>query len=1388
MNPPEYFEKIRQNAARRWEQLDTDPELAGPWHQLFKQVQSPLHVLSEMLQNADDAGATKASAEIVDGEFVFEHNGGDFTAEQFASLCRFAFSNKQTLHTIGFRGVGFKSTFSLGDNVEVITPSLAVRFHCARFTLPIWIQDHPAASMTTIRVRVADQHRLDELAQSLRSWSTSPASLLFFRNLQELEINGRPIKKARLGVGAVPGSEVVTLTHAGNLNREKTEHILVIQSEGDAFPPEAVREIRKERNITDEQLPPCTVELVYGISSQQRLYVILPTGASLELPFSINAPFLQDPARFGIKEPSTSPTNRWLLERAGKLAAAAMASWVGNAQLSLEDRAKGYGLLPKVEKPAEDSNGRVTACLREAFFGAASGQAVVLQSDGEMAAAGACFGLPQALHGVWSDEQLTELFGSDQKKLLSHLVAPGHRTTLHGHGWLKNLSSDEVFTALLLENAKPPRPATWVQLHALWSFVCANTNRYWDQRPKAMKLVPVVGENSLQASPQVIRLPERRGQLSDEDWKFVTDNALAIDGDWLEWLSQREAKQEDPALVLLREFGLAEATAIDKIVTAASRKVFQRPSVPLEDCVRFAQILAALGATAPADFQYATRALRRCALAYHVIYEPTGAVEDLAPAEWGEQHILHDDYTGEFKSCTGQAWETWVASGKSGLHATLPIVAKGEENYWGRYTFEEHLRARGTPAPRAYPYSSGTLEVADFSFDPAILEHWNKVGNVRLDLHAAALANLLKGPAAEWKNKLHASAHQNGRVYKKPVNCDDIPAEWIVLLRSKRCLKDTHGYLRLPSELLLRTPDTEALRDIEPFVTAEFDTAQNRPLLDLLGVRSTPSGTKKIIERLEALSRIPNPAQLVIEISKLYEALDRIVARCAPPELQAASETFEQKSLILSESGEWVTSGEVSIFSDEGSPSGSIHHLFQNLSMWPRLGISERPAVERSLEWLRGLPAGERVEVSAVARVRSILRREPQLAWKGCQHWLSLDLTWEPVERLANRQTKTGIGQWDGLVPAVKRSTADLRMLSEAAWQQAPFAGLRELGDVVNFEITEVRESGGIVAKPWLTELGKGLCRVKLEDEQRTLHVRAVAERLLLTRWRPFSRLEVTPYVDGVPAGAPLTPRVIWRGDGLFVAANASVAKLHKDLAEEVARPFNDRSVAEAITACIERDAEYVADFLADQFELEEQMELPSPEKKGGEAGDDAPNGQQGEESRTTTPGKETPTETHEGEDPSGEDVPGKDDPEEKSGENEGGEKPPRRPTPPKPDLMDRYAANRGFKWHAGEKCYTHQDGRWIERAEAPFHWVEKSAASIENLRIWVQEQTLAHGIELPAEVWSLIRSVPQMSALLVKSPVEAPVALGGEELIEMQAQKLITLYPARYRIVETAR
>ncbi len=59
---PPYLEDIRARAAKRWVQLEQDPELAGPWHQLFKQVRAQTRRFGAP-PNADDAGATEATVE-----------------------------------------------------------------------------------------------------------------------------------------------------------------------------------------------------------------------------------------------------------------------------------------------------------------------------------------------------------------------------------------------------------------------------------------------------------------------------------------------------------------------------------------------------------------------------------------------------------------------------------------------------------------------------------------------------------------------------------------------------------------------------------------------------------------------------------------------------------------------------------------------------------------------------------------------------------------------------------------------------------------------------------------------------------------------------------------------------------------------------------------------------------------------------------------------------------------------------------------------------------------------------------------------------------------------------------------------------------------------------
>ena len=417
MRPPGYFNRIQRDASKRWDQLEKDPELAGPWRQLFIQVQSPRHVVSELLQNADDAGATDASVEIHNGEFIFSHNGEDFNEEQFASLCRFGFSNKRTLHTIGFRGVGFKSTFSLGDEVHLVTPTLSVAFRKQRFTEPVWTES-PATLDGRTEVRVAIQNRQvqQELAKNLQEWNDSSTSLLFFNSIRCLRLGEREIRWESQGTGPVEGSEWMSASISpGN-------RYLIIRSPEEEFPDDALNEIRDERMAPDDSImfPPCRVEIVLGMEG--RLFVVLPTGVTTQLPFACNAPFVQDPARLKIKDPALSPTNGWLLKRAGELAADAMLAWVASELLPLEERCQGYGLLPDVDRQVSTIEGSCSAIAEESFEARIEGTQFLLTETSTLESPGKCLVVPGELLDVWSPSQVSTGFSLDNQPILSRHV------------------------------------------------------------------------------------------------------------------------------------------------------------------------------------------------------------------------------------------------------------------------------------------------------------------------------------------------------------------------------------------------------------------------------------------------------------------------------------------------------------------------------------------------------------------------------------------------------------------------------------------------------------------------------------------------------------------------------------------------------------------------------------------------------------------------------------------------------------------------------------------------------------------------------------------------------------------------------------------------------
>lgn len=85
--------------------------------------------LIELMQNADDAGASKFGIHSFNKGFVVGNNGKPFTQKDVEALCRSGSSNKHRGgETIGYRGIGFKSVVNIANVVNIISRDFKFSF------------------------------------------------------------------------------------------------------------------------------------------------------------------------------------------------------------------------------------------------------------------------------------------------------------------------------------------------------------------------------------------------------------------------------------------------------------------------------------------------------------------------------------------------------------------------------------------------------------------------------------------------------------------------------------------------------------------------------------------------------------------------------------------------------------------------------------------------------------------------------------------------------------------------------------------------------------------------------------------------------------------------------------------------------------------------------------------------------------------------------------------------------------------------------------------------------------------------------------------------------------------------------------------------------------
>jgi hypothetical protein len=699
---------------------------------------------------------------------------------------------------------------------------------------------------------------------------------------------------------------------------------------------------------------------------------------------------------------------------------------------------------------------------------------------------------------------------------------------------------------------------------------------------------------------------------------------------------------------------------------------------------------------------------------------------------------------------------------------------------------QEILAKRGSAQSPSFYYNLRKIEIIDFGFPDELRKHWDHLSITDDRIWSRVTEIVLKSPVWYWKKSLQATIQQtNYSNYSKQLGAP-FDAEWIADLRARRSLFDTYGRPCAPAELYLRTPDTEPLQGAEPFVRADLDTEQTRPLLRALGVRESPTDFHSLLDRLRYMAQAPAPAELLGEILKWYAALDKLIARSDASMVAEIRRAFEHEALVLGADGSWLKSGEVFLSgSDEYPESPLVHPAAKSLPMWSRLGIADRPSPQLVLAWLKNLASGVPLDSATRRRVVAALRRYPVQAWQECGHWAALDGTWAPKRRLRYRLGRSNRTNPKDLSPSFLAETADCSMLDPNAGHATLFSDLDDLDAVIEFRLTRrPRASDGEHRRPWVTALGRALARIRLDDEDQTERVRDVAQRLARSVWVTFQANdspEVTPYVGGAPAGQARSREALWHEHVIFVR-DGSVARLFDPLANELAAPFGDvKEVAEAIRACIERTPDFINDYVEQHFRLDPETETPATVEE--KPGDWTLGREEGPPGGPDFPEGAPPIQADRGAGLQIGRLAGR------GGSSEGEPAPrlvedARERRRPLIELFETVALSLGYRWDEAQGRFVREDGWWIARAEHPFHWDEYDAAGSRARRYWVSLGDLERsGVEIAAELWGYLKDRPDACVLVLKDQNGDPCTLPGKQLDRLVSERQVAVYPASFRL-----
>lgn len=327
-----YFEELIRKRTAGADMLEED-FMSGVKDSVTEKYSDQAHFIYELLQNADDVGATYATFKLYEDKLVFKHNGShhffvsdpnterqDKLNEKLGdinSITSIGNSNKKA--KIGKFGVGFKAVFQYTNTPYIYDPKF--RFYIDRFIVPVPIEEDysdrlPEETLFVFPFNHSEKTRQEAYSDIQEKLKTLRFPILFLSNLKYVEFEFD-------GMVGLYGKDIDT-DKSFVQDDITAEHITLTHNFGDDFIDRKLWLFSRKCNISDDHREKYSVGFFIDETGKltpvkERAFCFFPTKEETKLNFIIHAPFLLTDSREGIK--ATAPHNRNMISLLSELAA-----------------------------------------------------------------------------------------------------------------------------------------------------------------------------------------------------------------------------------------------------------------------------------------------------------------------------------------------------------------------------------------------------------------------------------------------------------------------------------------------------------------------------------------------------------------------------------------------------------------------------------------------------------------------------------------------------------------------------------------------------------------------------------------------------------------------------------------------------------------------------------------------------------------------------------------------------------------------------------------------------------------------------------------------------------------------------------------------------------